>query len=1733
MERSLESAQVSTHASDLASRGRRLFEYLAATQQLKRPPRLDTDGYDHVFWLGSMPDHAAVEKRPDCTDAAPDESVLCVRRLPMPDDPPQAPERLYGWLDGAGKKPESRPTLLPEIPDPLGGARDECESRLQLADHPDIQATYDGWIASWDRWADKIRAEVPVRNLYKRLFAAADLATSQIDEYECVIAVGQLDWTPNADAGRHVSRHLLTCPASIEHDDTTGAITIRPDPSNDSLVLELDMLDPSLTRHPVFDEVREAARGFAHHPLDPTEVGRLVRRVVNTMDPDATYTDNPQKLGRRDAPRAAFAPAVIVRRRSAHGLIRVFQDIASTITSTGRVPPGLLPLVDPDSEPPSEPDGTPGAIASIDGDTFLPLPLNDRQLEVIRRADSHAQTLVQGPPGTGKTHTAAALVTHLLAQGKRVLVTAQTDRALKEVRGKLPEEIRPLAVSIVGADRLEMANLKKAVAELSTRSSDHVPAESDTRIRKLVDRIDELRRERARLRRDVVEARAAEMANHSFAGSSGTLARLAESYQASTQSYAWITSFVDSRPEDVSSVSDEQAVRWFDLLHDEAVSNDEPESLGRVPDLTELPDPAEFADLVDSEATGEAAASEHTDVRGHAAYDTVKALDPDSRADLRVRMQQIAHEAGELEQRTGQWLNAALHDVRTGRGSTWQDRASNIAALIDSARPYVESLGPATDVAIASGSDLGALVPMAQQLFNHVRDSGPLKAGPDGSPKIGAFTNKTVKTSQPFLASVRVNGRAATSADSIAAFLNYAEGDRLLNALDRAWPADVTIPAEDTLRERLQWHVTELEQLRHVLGLGSLLVEAESTLRASGVPRPDWNDIETVIAFARLVDAAAAHERYAEAAQPLMDLERSLASITEWSDAATTTLRLRDAVRSRERDAYARAHERLVRLHHVRRLVAERDDLSAAIDTAFPGIESAIRSADSAGNWRERLADVERAWDWARTGAWLRAQESVDINVLHAQVDAVEGSLRATLESLAATRAWAHAVSTDRLTGRSRADLAQYSQLVRKLGKGTGKYAPKLRGEIRQAMDRCRPAVPVWIMPIYRISEQLTVSEDMFDVVIVDEASQAGLEAAFLQYLAPKIVVIGDDKQVSPTAVGVNQAEFDALANQYLSDNRYKSSWKNPQLSLFDLAAQRFRKITLVEHRRCVPEIIGFSNRIAYEPENIRLIPVRQFGADRLEPIRTVHIADGYEQGSSSNKVNPAEADAIVEQVLKCLADPQYDNKTFGVISLIGSRQAQQIQSRLLDAVPPKEWEARQLRCGDAAAFQGSERDVMFLSMVSAPDEERRLGSLSRELYLQRFNVAVSRAKDQVWVFHTVTLEDVPNSEDMRHKLLAYCHEVEARELGEAPVSEPVSDDVREERFDSLFEQRVYNRIVERGFIVEPQFEVNGRRIDLVVVGATTRLAIECDGDAWHGPEQFEHDVARQRELERCGWTFFRIRESQWYTDPASTLGALWEKLDELDICPGGVRAPVKPTEADAPSLEDGDSEPAGVALAEVEASLAPGVEVDNDVDREYSGRHRGSVVEEPSSAEADLPPYEVFDGSVPPLLDSERSAVAAALVEVVRVEGPVTGARLHRAYVTAGGGRRVGKRLAHALNSALSSAVRRGLIRADNPLGAPGLKQRTFSLDGQPADRVRDLGPRALEEVPPDELARVMCDCARDTGWEDSDALLRAVLHRLGRNRLTGPASATLEAVLPLARSLGEGDDPSTDPRP
>jgi very-short-patch-repair endonuclease len=106
------------------------------------------------------------------------------------------------------------------------------------------------------------------------------------------------------------------------------------------------------------------------------------------------------------------------------------------------------------------------------------------------------------------------------------------------------------------------------------------------------------------------------------------------------------------------------------------------------------------------------------------------------------------------------------------------------------------------------------------------------------------------------------------------------------------------------------------------------------------------------------------------------------------------------------------------------------------------------------------------------------------------------------------------------------------------------------------------------------------------------------------------------------------------------------------------------------------------------------------------------------------------------------------------------------------------------------------------------------------------------------------------------------------------------------EPFGSWFELDVFFRISDKGFRVIPQYESAGYFIDMVIEGISGRLAVECDGDQWHGPEQYDSDMKRQRILERCGQKFWRIRGSEYYSNPDAAMSSLWSLLEDLEIYP-------------------------------------------------------------------------------------------------------------------------------------------------------------------------------------------------------------------------------------------------------
>lgn len=1481
----------------------RLLSYLSEVQRGRHKTVRDVGGYrgagGQVIELDAVPAHPAVHVGPP-SDDDPEAPVLVVDRL-APAVAPQPPAILAGWLDAPG--PAGEPRLRASITK----RRDGRNVVVALRERPEVHRAFHENLAAHAAWRAAGGANAPVRDLYAQLFQTFQAWESRSDTFELVVGIGLLSWAP--PGSEPIRRHLVTFPASITLDDVSGALSVMPaGPAS----VEFDMLPPSLApTGPQVDAAVGRLTDADAHPLALDAYADPLTSVANLLTDAAHFTAGSAPTRPGEQPVIAFAPAIVFRPRSQSGLLATFTAIHDQIASTRQVPAGLLPLIDPNVTPVIQPDDAPGALVGVDGDVFSPLPLNEAQLDIIQRVDRQGQTLVQGPPGTGKTHLAAALITHLLAQGKRVLVTAETDRALKEVRGKLPAGIQELAVAVLGTSRDDLAQLRTSVETISARANEGDAHDLARRMLMdedgVLDRIDHLRRLRSQLHRTLAEAEADAATPVSFLGREGTLAALARELDATRASDAWLADYPLVRPGG-SPLSDDEAVRLLALLRTEADAADVAEIDGGLVPQACLPTPDAFAALVAAEDAAQARAASSGPVP--TAWEAIGA---EGLAAVHEPALTARQRLAWLATQPQPWTRLAVAEVAGGGVHLWQTRLTTLAGLAEQARAHVARVAPGTRIDIAAGADRHALYALALTLSQALAGGQRINLKPNGQVAVGLFASRELRAAQPLFEAVRVNGLPPATLEAVVAVLSSMDAARVLDAMDAAWPSSVVVPAEDTSAERLAWHEQQIAVLEAVVAYGVQIEGLAGALSRRALPQPDWSDPAALDGLLRTREALVDRDALRAAQAPLGELEDALGRVGVHRDAPAAASVLA-AVRARDVRAYGDARARYAEVLALADDLADREELLERLASWSPTLAHVLAAHPHDDAWDARLAHLCDAASWVALRDWIAGRIPDDRNAVAAQLDATEAHLRAEIERLATLRAWRHAVASDRITGQARADLAQYVQLVRRLGKGTGKYAGQRRAEIRRALDRCRASVPVWIMPIYRLASELAPSENMFDVVIVDEASQAGMEATFLQYLAPRIVVIGDDKQVSPAAVGVDQQELHDLGQRYLYDHRYRETWEDPKRSLFDAAALWFgSKRTLVEHRRCVPEIIGFSSRVAYEPDNIKLVPVRQFGADRLKPVETVFVPDGYESGAGANATNPPEARAVVERVLACLDDPAYADKTMGVISLSGQQQAKLIERLLLERVAPDAWAAHDLRCGDATDFQGSERDVMFLSMRTVVDPGKRANDVFGEAAVQRFNVAASRAKDQMWLFHSVTLDQLVNPEGLRHQLLNYClNVVPALRYDESGVAlGTVPDDERVEPFDSLFEQRVYNELVARGYSVLPQYASMGYRIDLVVQGAERRLAVECDGDAWHGEDQYFRDLARERDLRRNGWTFFRVRESTYYLDRAAALAPLWQLLDAEGIRPAGW-ADALPAAGDARS-----GQPAGEAAVD------------------------------------------------------------------------------------------------------------------------------------------------------------------------------------------------------------------------
>ncbi|MEV5884910.1 AAA domain-containing protein [Streptomyces sp. NPDC052020] len=522
----------------------------------------DDRSREHL-WLAKLPEPV---RRPA---PRPDGVLLTLDHVPQ-SAPPDLPDSLDGWVDPArcldpdgGDPPlaERGPgpgTELVRVADAKEPPAEEGTVRRDEAG--DVLRAYGPWLDRWRRWAARERSERPLRELYDRMDAWHQKLAREDDQTELVLGIGLLTWLgPDGDA---VHRHLLTQRVEMSVDRRTARLTVRLS-SESALRLEdqdfLDSDDGWVRERGAALSEEITARGL--EPLGPEALEQLAqwqeRAITRPMGFSAAW--EPPRAP-EPGTRLTYAPALVMRPRNLNSLLRFYDQIAETVASEGRAPLGLAQMaMTIETADRSAWDGARRAPLFGD-DPLFPGKTNAQQRSVLGRLEHDTGVVVQGPPGTGKTHTIANLVSALLAQGQRVLVTSARDQPLTVLRDKLPSPVRDLCVLLLSSTRHDGEDeLERTINALTDQVAASDPDELRAEIRRLTGERDEVRGRTEGLTEQVTSLREAEYRHRSVApGYAGTLAEIVERVHAGAEEFGWIGHLPDTAG-DVPPLACEQA----------------------------------------------------------------------------------------------------------------------------------------------------------------------------------------------------------------------------------------------------------------------------------------------------------------------------------------------------------------------------------------------------------------------------------------------------------------------------------------------------------------------------------------------------------------------------------------------------------------------------------------------------------------------------------------------------------------------------------------------------------------------------------------------------------------------------------------------------------------------------------------------------------------------------------------------------------------------------------------------------------------------------------------------------------------------------------------------------------------------------------------------------------------------------------------------------------------------
>ena len=405
-----------------------------------------------------------------------------------------------------------------------------------------------------------------------------------------------------------------------------------------------------------------------------------------------------------------------------------------------------------------------------------------------------------------------------------------------------------------------------------------------------------------------------------------------------------------------------------------------------------------------------------------------------------------------------------------------------------------------------------------------------------------------------------------------------------------------------------------------------------------------------------------------------------------------------------------------------------------------------------------------------------------------------------------------------------------------------GRLASRLRAaakgdarvsEVRALLRKALPALPVWSITNLSARGTLPLAGGLFDLVVIDEASQCDAASALpLLVRGKRAMVIGDERQL-PHITTLGERREEAIAERCGLDFDELTRFGYRANSCFGLALSGLASpaIMLDLHFRSHPAVVEFSNRQFYAGRMTMCGTARP--PEGMSAIEWVPVSGRCQRGPGNRSwQNRAEASALAGRVAADMATYQRGNLSVGIVTPF-AQQTKAIRRELRRAGVGDFVE--ELEVATAHRFQGGERDVIYFSPVIDESSNRPTADFAADPNL--LNVALTRARCRVVVVGSeAACRKYPN---------------QLKELAAHVAA------LAETEFDSPLERDLHAALRERGIEVDPGVEVGPYRLDLAVRRGDAMLDIECDGAPFHNDE--ERDALRDRVLQDMGWTVVRF----------------------------------------------------------------------------------------------------------------------------------------------------------------------------------------------------------------------------------------------------------------------------------